>query len=64
MAAFLPVSEIAQIGRQLAEAGEGTKADVLFWSIERDRAEVRLLNSAVFIETGRREAAAASLPTV
>ncbi|MEI7862670.1 MAG: TolC family protein, partial [Planctomycetota bacterium] len=27
------------IGRQLAEAGEGTKADVLFWSIERDRAE-------------------------
>ena len=44
-----------EIGRQLAEAGEGTKADVLFWSIERDRAEVRLLNSAVFIETGRRQ---------
>ena len=40
-----------EIGRQLAEAGEGTKADVLFWSIERDRAEVRLLNAAVFIET-------------
>jgi len=48
-----------EIGRQLAEAGEGTKADVLFWSIERDRAEVRLLNASVFIETGRRELAAA-----
>ncbi len=48
-----------EIGRQLAEAGEGTKADVLFWSIERDRAEVRLLNSTVFIETGRRQLAAA-----
>ena len=48
-----------EIGRQLADAGEGTKADVLFWSIERDRAEVRLLNSTVFIETGRRQLAAA-----
>jgi len=48
-----------EIGRQLAEAGEGTKADVLFWSIERDRAEVRLLNSTVFIETGRRQVATA-----
>lgn len=48
-----------EIGRQLAEAGEGTKADVLFWSIERDRAEVRLLNATVFIETGRRKLAAA-----
>ena len=48
-----------EIGRQLAEAGEGTKADVLFWSIERDRAEVRLLNASVFIETGRRELAVA-----
>jgi cobalt-zinc-cadmium efflux system outer membrane protein len=48
-----------EIGRQLAEAGEGTKADVLFWSIERDRADVRLLNAAVFIETGRRQLAAA-----
>lgn len=48
-----------EIGRQLAEAGEGTKADVLFWSIERDRAEVRLLNASVFIETGRRQLAAA-----
>ena len=48
-----------EIGRQLAEAGEGTKADVLFWSIERDRAEVRLLNASVFIETGRRELTAA-----
>ncbi|MFM8893558.1 MAG: TolC family protein, partial [Planctomycetia bacterium] len=44
-----------EIGQQLAEAGEGTKADVLFWSIERDRAEVRLLNAAVYIETGRRQ---------
>ena len=53
------------IGRQLAEAGEGTKADVLFWNIERDRAEVRLLNATVFIETGRRELAAAiGLPRV
>ena len=48
-----------EIGRQLAEAGEGTKADVLFWSIERDRADVRLLNATVFIETGRRQLAAA-----
>jgi len=48
-----------EIGRQLAEAGEGTKADVLFWSIERDRAEVRLLNASVLIETGRRQLATA-----
>lgn len=48
-----------EIGRQLAEAGEGTKADVLFWNIERDRAEVRLLNAGVDIETGRRQLAAA-----
>ncbi len=48
-----------EIGRQLADAGEGTKADVLFWSIERDRADVRLLNAAVYIETGRRQVAAA-----
>ena len=48
-----------EIGRQLAEAGEGTRADVLFWSIERDRAEVRLLNASVFIETGRRQVATA-----
>ena len=47
------------IGYQLLAAGEGTKADVLFWSIERDRADVRLLNSAVFIETGRRQLATA-----
>jgi len=47
------------IGMALAEAGEGTKADVLFWSIERDRAEVRLTNASVFVETGRRELAAA-----
>ena len=47
------------IGTALIEAGEGTKADVLFWSIERDRAEVRLLNAAVYIETGRRQLAAA-----
>ncbi|MFM7290740.1 MAG: TolC family protein [Planctomycetia bacterium] len=48
-----------EIGRQLAEAGEGTKAEVLFWSIERDRAEVRLLNASIYIETGRRQLAAA-----
>ena len=48
-----------EIGRQLADAGEGTKADVLFWSIERDRAEVRLLNGSVYVETGRRQLAAA-----
>jgi cobalt-zinc-cadmium efflux system outer membrane protein len=47
------------IGSALQKAGEGTKADVLFWSIERDRADVRLLNSTVFVETGRRELAAA-----
>jgi cobalt-zinc-cadmium efflux system outer membrane protein len=48
-----------EIGKQLADAGEGTKADVLFWSIERDRAEVRLLNAGVYVETGRRQLAAA-----
>lgn len=48
-----------EIGKQLAEAGEGTKADVLFWNIERDRAQVRLLNAGVDIETGRRQLAAA-----
>jgi cobalt-zinc-cadmium efflux system outer membrane protein len=54
-----------QIGSQLAEAGEGTKADVLFWSIERDRADVRLLNASVLIETGRRQLSAAiGLPRV
>jgi cobalt-zinc-cadmium efflux system outer membrane protein len=47
------------IGMALAEAGEGTKADVLFWSIERDRADVRLINASVYVETGRRELAAA-----
>ncbi|MFM7205078.1 MAG: TolC family protein [Planctomycetaceae bacterium] len=47
------------IGQALAEAGEGTKADVLFWSIERDRAEVRLINASTFVETGRRQLAAA-----
>jgi cobalt-zinc-cadmium efflux system outer membrane protein len=51
------------IGEQLAEAGEGTKADVLFWSIEYDRARVRVLNADVLVETGRRElAAAAAVP--
>lgn len=47
-----------ELGQRLAEAGEGTRADTLFWSIERDRAEVRLLNSTVNIETERRELAA------
>ena len=47
------------IGAELAKAGEVTKADVLFWSIEKDRAEVRLINASVFIETGRRELSAA-----
>ena len=47
------------IGAELAEAGEVTKTDVLFWSIEKDRAEVRLLNASVFIETRRRQLAAA-----
>ncbi|MBU6277449.1 MAG: TolC family protein [Planctomycetes bacterium] len=48
-----------EIGRQLAAAGEGTKADVLFWSIERDRAEASLLNAAVLIEADRRQLATA-----
>lgn len=48
-----------RLGEELAIAGEGTKADTLFWSIERDRAEVRLLNATVDIETGRRELATA-----
>jgi cobalt-zinc-cadmium efflux system outer membrane protein len=51
------------IGSQLAEAGEGTKGDVLFWSIEYDRARVRVLNADVLVETSRRElAAAAAVP--
>jgi cobalt-zinc-cadmium efflux system outer membrane protein len=45
------------IGRRLAEAGEGTRADVLFWSLERDQAEVRLLNAGVTIEANRRKLA-------
>ena len=45
------------IGEQLVAAGEGTRADVLFWSIERDRAEVRLLNAGVTIEADRRRLA-------
>jgi cobalt-zinc-cadmium efflux system outer membrane protein len=60
---FKLLLDIAQrsydIGSELEKAGEGTRADVLFWSIERDRADVRLLNSTVFVETGRRELAAA-----
>ena len=48
-----------RLGEELTIAGEGTKADTLFWSIERDRAEVRLLNATVDIETGRRELATA-----
>ena len=47
-----------EIGKKLAEAGEGTRADVLFWSIERDQAEVRLLNAGVTIEADRRRLAA------
>jgi len=51
------------IGEQLAEGGEGTKADVLFWSIEYDRARVRVLNADVLVETSRRElAVAAAVP--
>ncbi len=48
------------IGTQLADAGEGTKADTLFWSIEYDRARVRVLNADVVVETSRRELAAAT----
>ncbi len=48
-----------ELGQRLVAAGEETRADTLFWSIERDRAEVRLLNSTVNIETERRELAAA-----
>ncbi len=47
-----------QLGQELAAAGEGTKADTFFWSIERDLAEVRLLET-VDIGTGRRELATA-----
>ena len=51
------------IGTQLAEAGEGSRPDVLFWSIEYDRARVRVLNADVLVETSRRElAAAAAVP--
>lgn len=46
-----------RIGEQLVAAGEGTRADVLFWSIERDQAEVRLLNAGVTIEADRRRLA-------
>ena len=46
-----------RIGEQLVAAGEGTRAYVLFWSIERDQAEVRLLNAGVTIEADRRRLA-------
>ncbi len=46
-----------KIGEQLVAAGEGTRADVLFWNIERDQAEVRLLNAGVTIEADRRRLA-------
>ncbi len=51
------------IGTQLVEAGESAKGDVLFLSIEYDRAQVRVLNADVVVETSRRElAAAAAVP--
>ena len=37
------------IGTQLVEAGESGKGDVLFWSIEYDRARVRVLNADVVV---------------
>jgi cobalt-zinc-cadmium efflux system outer membrane protein len=46
------------IGEKLVAAGEGTRADVLFWSIERDQAAVRLLNAGVTIEADSRRLAA------
>jgi outer membrane protein, heavy metal efflux system len=48
-----------RIGSELTEAGETSRTDVLFWSIEKDRSEVRYLNAAVAIEAGRRRLAAA-----
>jgi cobalt-zinc-cadmium efflux system outer membrane protein len=47
-----------RIGQELAKAGEESRADVLFWSIERDRAEVRFRNAAVYVDAGRRRLAA------
>ena len=47
-----------RIGQELARAGEESRADVLFWSIERDRAEVRYRNASVYVDAGRRRLAA------
>jgi cobalt-zinc-cadmium efflux system outer membrane protein len=47
-----------RIGQELAKAGEESRADVLFWSIERDRAEVRYRNASVYVDAGRRRLAA------
>lgn len=47
-----------RIGEELTKAGEGSRADVLFWSIERDQAEVRFRNASVYVEAGRRRLAA------
>lgn len=47
-----------RIGQELARAGEESRADVLFWSIERDRAEVRFRNASVYVDAGRRRLAA------
>ena len=47
-----------RIGQELAKAGEESRADVLFWSIERDRAEVRFRNASVYVNAARRRLAA------
>ena len=47
-----------RISQELAKAGEESRADVLFLSIERDRAEVRYRNASVYVNAGRRRLAA------
>jgi cobalt-zinc-cadmium efflux system outer membrane protein len=50
----------AEVSRRLAAGGEAGRTDTLFFTIARDQAAVRLQNADVYVETGRRELAAAA----
>jgi cobalt-zinc-cadmium efflux system outer membrane protein len=49
----------ADVSQRLAAGGEAGRTDTLFFTIARDQAAVRLQNAGVYVETGRRELAAA-----
>lgn len=49
----------ARVSERLAQGGEASRTDTLFFTIARDQALVRLDNADVYVETGRRELAAA-----